>query len=457
MLRGQWQKIIEASWRLFISLKLTFVLLGIIILGATLGMSFDQTVTFDEFYQNRPASGFATWALSFFELYDTFHSWWFSFAILLLAANLIACSIERLPRIYFDAIRPRPFLTDRRLSGLSLSHEQPVQDEEQGRALIKSFNKHLTSPKKTVDGSDYYFADTKVLGRFGVYIVHIALLVVMFSSIYTTQNGVDGHVEIEEGKKSRFITAKGAGGVTYTHDLGFYIGCSDFRLRTFVDNSPMEYESDLYIGNIHSENFLQKTVRVNEPLSYAGYTFYQSSFRPLISEKIVELEISDRASFKERRRLRLGEEFGLPSGDKIIPEKLFEDFAGLGQAIRILKKSPDGSSTYFHIFRRHPQFDEVVRQDKFVVVFLESDQQYATGLSIGNVPGIAVIFSGFLLLLVGLYLCFFTSPIRYFARFDHVGDGGKVILAAQGFRNLSAVRDDFLQRINLINQEKKHG
>lgn len=305
--------------------------------------------------------------------------------------------------------------------------------------------------------SDFYFADTKVLGRFGVYIVHIALLVVMFSSIYTTQNGVDGHVLIEEGKKSRFITAKGAGGVTYTHDLGFYIGCNDFRLRTFVDNSPMEYESDLYIENAQFINFAQKTVRVNEPLSYAGYTFYQSSFKPVISEKIVELEVGDRASFKERRRLRLGEEFILPGGETIIPEKIFEDFAGLGQALRILKKSPDGSSTYFHIFRRHPEFDDLVRNDQFNIVFLESDQQYATGLSIGNVPGIAVIFAGFLLLLVGLYLCFFTSPIRYFARIDRIEDGFKIILAAQGFRNLPAVRDEFMRRITLINQEKNHG
>lgn len=450
------QKLVNALWRVFISLKLTFILLALIGIGATLGMSFDQTVTYDEFYQSRSSADITTWLLSFFELYDTFHSWWFSCAILLLAANLIACSIERLPRIYFDAIKPRPFLTDRRISGLSLTHELVVPTLNEAQAIVQRFHKSLLPTKQSIGARDYYFSDTKILGRFGVYIVHIALLIIMFSSIYATQNGVDGHVLIEEGKKSRFITAKGAGGVTYTHDLGFYVGCKDFRLRTFVDNSPMEYESDLFIENAQFQSISNKTVRVNEPLSYQGYTFYQSSFKPVISEKIVEIEVSDMSQFKERRRLRLGEEFLLPDGEKIIPEKIYEDFAGLGQALRMQKKSLDNTSTYFHIFRRYPEFDRVIRNDRFSVTFLEADQQYATGLSIGNVPGISIIFSGFLVLLLGLYLCFFTSPVRYFARIDSEGSF-RVFLAAQGFRNLPAVREEFTRRINSLHEEKKHG
>lgn len=450
------QKIVNALWRVFISLKLTFVLLALIAIGATLGMSFDQTVTYEEFYQSRSNADVSTWLLSFFELYDTFHSWWFSCAILLLAANLIACSIERLPRIYFDAVKPRPFLTDRRLDGLNLNHELSLSTKEEAQAIVRKFHHALLPTKKSIGERDYYFVDTKILGRFGVYIVHIALLIIMFSSIYATQNGVDGHVLIEEGKKTRFITAKGAGGVTYTHDLGFYIGCKDFRLRTFVDNSPMEYESDLFIENSKFQPVSHKTVRVNEPLSYLGYTFYQSSFKPVISEKVVEIEISDNAQFKERRRLRLGEEFLLPDGERIIPEKIYEDFAGLGQALRIQKKHLDSSSTYFHIFRRYPEFDRNIRNDTFAVAFLEADQQYATGLSIGNVPGISIIFSGFLILLVGLYLCFFTSPVRYFARIDS-GQNIRVLLAAQGFRNLTSVREDFARRINSLHEEKKHG
>ncbi len=457
VIKQRWRILIDSVWRFFISLRLTFVLLVIIGLGAILGMSFDQTITFEEFYQTRALDAWSTRALSFFELYDTFHSWWFSLAILFLAANLIACSIERLPRIYFDAVRPRPYLDNRRLLGLSLQHEMHTHSLSDAQNLIKSFHHSLKLQKKRHQQSLFYFADTKILGRFGVYIVHIALLIVMFSSIYTTQSGVDALVQIEEGKKTRFVRAKGAGGITYTHDLGFYIGCKDFRLRTFVDNSPMEYESDLFIEDTEARRLLDQTVRVNEPLSYAGYTFYQSSFQPLASDKIVEIEVRDRASFKKRVRLRLGEELKLDNGDVFIPEKLFEDFAGLGQAVRMQKRAPDKNTTYFHIFRRHPEFDDVVRNDSFILSLVDVDQEYATGLSIGKVPGISVIFSGFLLLLVGIFLCFFIVPIRYFARIDPAIDGYKLIFGAHGIRNNLAVREDFLRRIHLINQEKHHG
>ena len=441
-------KFSDQFWRLFISLKLTFVLLALLGLGAVLGMSYDQTLSFDEFLTKTPQTGFKASLVNFFELYDAFHSWWFSLVILLLSANLIACSFERLPRIYYDARRPRPYLTDRRLLGLSFKKEVVVKNQSEAETLLNKFFK--TSLKKIKLGnSPYYYSQLHTAGRFGVYIVHIALLIVMYSAIYATQNGVDGHVMIEEGERTRFITAKGAGGVTYTYDLGFYIGCDDFRLSTFLDNSPMEFESDLNICLNPGDPIARQTVRVNEPLSYAGFTFYQSSFRPVVSEKIVELAVGDTQGFYERHRLKLHNPIVLPNGDKIIPEKLFDDFAGLGEALRVAKHSPDGQSTYFHVFRKYPHYDQQVRADKNYVVFLGTDQKYATGLSVGKVPGVSSIFSGFLLFLVGLYMCFFMTPVRYFARLESTPEGLKIVMAAQGFRHLVSVKQDFEKRTSL--------
>lgn len=436
-------KLVNAFWQWFISLKLTFVLLGFISLGAVIGMSFDQTLSYDEFYEHRSQDGVAGFLLSFFELYDTFHSWWFSLAILLLALNLIACSIERLPRIYCDYMRPRPYLTDRRLLGLSLKEKFEAKDLATAETMAGQFlQKDL---KKTKLAGSYYYYDAYGFARFGVYVVHISLLIIMFSAIYASQNGVDGHVLIDEGSKARFITAKGAGGVNYTYDLGFYVGCDDFRLRTFVDNSPMEYESDLYISPDGQSKIDAKRVRVNEPLSYQGYTFYQSNYRPIVSEKSVVLEIAAQGK-KERYNARLNTPLKIASGQELTVEKIYEDFAGLGQALRILEKDGE-NSTYFHIFRRYPEFDEKVRQSSYSVIFLDSDQKYATGLSVGKVPGISLIFSGFMLLVVGLSLCFFMHPIRFFARIDEVDGQFNIWCAAQGFRHPNIVKDIFFERL----------
>lgn len=441
MRTGLGHRAIDEFWRCFISLRLTFVLLGFLGLGAVLGMSYDQTLSYEEFL-NKSHTLQAASLINFFELYDAFHSWWFSLVILLLSANLIACSFERLPRIYFDVVRPRPYLTDRRLLGLTLKKEIMVPTLDQARACISKF---FGSPAEAsrLAKAPYYFKARHTAGRFGVYVVHIALLIVMYSSIYTTQNGVDGHVLIEEGERTRFISAKGPGGVLYNYDLGFYVGCDDFRLSTFLDNSAMEFESDLNISLESSTPIARQTVRVNEPLSYAGFTFYQSSYTPVLSDKIVELQVGDAQGFSERHRVRLNESVLLPNGDKLIPEKIYDDFGGLGQALRLANHSPDGQSSYFHIFRKYPDFDKQVREGPYYAIFLGADQKYATGLSIGKVPGISLIFSGFLLFLLGLYMCFFMSPVRYFARIDQEKDGFKVIMAAQGFRHLAALKQDF--------------
>lgn len=436
---------LDQLWRFFISLRLTFVLLVILSLGALLGMSYDQTLSFDEFLSKTPQSGFVAQLANFFELYDAFHSWWFSLVIVLLSANLIACSLERLPRIYYDAKRPRPYLTDRRLLGLSMKKEVQVTDKIQAYEIIKNFFGKAFA-KAQLNNSEYYYCERQTAGRFGVYIVHIALLIVMYSAVYATQNGVDGHVMIEEGDKTRFISAKGAGGVNYTYDLGFYIGCDDFRLSTFLDNSPMEFESDLFISQGEDEFLARQTVRVNEPLTHAGFTFYQSSYRPVLSEKIVNLAVADRDGNLERHRVHLNSEIKLSNGISYTPQKLYDDFAGLGEALRVNQRDTQGESTYFHIFRKYPDFDKQVRAAQNHLVFLGSDQKYATGLSIGKVPGVSFIFSGFLLFLIGLYMCFFMTPVRYFARLQANAQGYEVTMGAQGFRHMASVRAEFLKR-----------
>lgn len=438
--------VVNKAWRWFISLKLTFVLLVLIATGAILGMSFDQTKTFDEFLASH-AEGFKGQLLSFFELYDAFHSWWFSLAILLLALNLIACSIERLPRIYFDYQKPRPYLTNRRRLGLNLVERVEASSYEQAKAMVAQFMPVALKRAELAIG-DFYFADKCSYARFGVYVVHIALLIIMFSAIYATQHGVDGHILIEEGSKERQVLARGPSGVMYDYDLGFYVGCDDFRLRTFIDNSPMEYESDVYIED-GGQRVVAKTVRVNEPLSYKGFTFYQSTFQPRVSAREVTLEITEGGT-RDKVRLKLMQPFVLASKDSIVVQKIYEDFAGLGQALRISKKNQAGVETYFHIFRRHPDFDAQVRSDVFSVKFIDADQHYATGLSVGYVPGISFIFAGFLLFLLGLILCFFLIPIRYFAHIQHEHDGCAVWFAAQGFRHHQMVKDDFYQRLSTI-------
>lgn len=453
--RSYFVNAVEGCFRLFTSLRLTVVLLVIMAIGAILGMCFDQTLGFQEFNEKKSPYAWLNWTVSFFELHDAFHSWWFSISVLFLALNLIACSIERLPRIFYEYRRPRPFLTTRRLLGLPLNTKKTASSMSEATKILNIFFGKRQVKSWHFGSVTYYFNDIVPFARFGVYIVHIALLVVMFSSIYVTQKGVDGMAIIEPGRKEKFIRAKGIGGVPYIHDLGFFVECEQFRLKTFVDDSPMEFESDLAIRKtLNDEPIVRQTVRVNQPLHYAGFTFYQSSYRPIVAEKKVRLGISSKdGSYKEIHDVGIDTSITLPDGSLLTPVKLMDDFGGLGAAVRIDELQKNGVRTFFHVFRRYPEFDAKVRQSAYAIKFLAPIEQYATGLSVASVPGLPVIFFGFFLLIAGLFFCFLCTPRRYFARLRQEGDSIEIIFAAQAFRHQQHVKERFFALMKKMNEE----
>src|SRR3989338_3065019 len=93
------------TFSLFASLKLTLLIM--IGLGTALfmGMFWDQTQTLEKHFEHIQ-SPIVLKIFLFLELGDVFHSWWFGVLVLLLALNLIACSIARLPKIWVDARNP---------------------------------------------------------------------------------------------------------------------------------------------------------------------------------------------------------------------------------------------------------------------------------------------------------------------------------------------------------------
>src|SRR5206468_6799470 len=84
------------------SLRLTLVNLLLLFLamiaGTFVNPSNDSLANIERAFAGRP------WVLGtyrYLELYDLFHSWWFTALLTSLALNLVACSLERLPRIYY--------------------------------------------------------------------------------------------------------------------------------------------------------------------------------------------------------------------------------------------------------------------------------------------------------------------------------------------------------------------
>lgn len=438
------------AWRFFCSLRLTVFVLFTLAAGCVIGMFFDQTLTLEEHRAEWASAAWKLWLYERLELNDVFHSWWFGSVIILLALNLTACSIERLPKIWIDIKNPQKELTDKQLRGIRHIYRSTIQTSDVPRALALISGIFGHDIKNKVGETTYVYNEKHRYARTGVYIVHIALLMIMFGSIAVTYNGIDGMMMVVEGSYGRFVRVKGPGGLTFKHDLGFRVKCTDFRLKTYIDGSPMDFESDLeiYDDAALSNPVIKKTIQVNDPLEYKGYTFYQASYNPIPGDQLVQLDICKRpttaeeipayeACKKDARNIHvvsIGDRVQMADGTAFVPIEIQRDYGGLGGAVRVQKIYPDQTTTSFVVFRNYPDFDLQVRRGEYVVGFRGFDQQYATGIQVGAVPYINIVFFAFLLMFSGMYMAFFMSHRRYWARITENDDGTVTLMVAGAAR-----------------------
>lgn len=408
--------LLSPIWSFFTSLRLALWLIGGILLSTFIGLFWDQTLSLQE-HLDSADSFLLKIIIQLFELNDIFHSWWFGILILLLALNLVACSIEKLPPIYFKVMYPNKKLTKAVWKNATLKQEWKLEPDS-----IQKLNPFL---KK-----EFYVRHK--YARFGVYIIHISLLITMFSAIISGVSGVSGVMSIPEGESSQYIQARGAGGLSFNYRLPFRVACDDFRLRTFIDGTPLEFESDVVVYDPPESNepVAKHTLRVNSPLEYGGFTFYQASYRPLGGQEIALLRIGAHGKSPILYSAQMTQPIIL-ANLSVYPLEAYEDYAGLGQAIRVRLDENVGEmikSEEFVVFRRYPDFDGLVRRGNWDVELAGFDRPYATGLSVAFAPWLMWVFFGFALMFIGMYMAFLMNYRRYFIRVvDEPETDGKIL------------------------------
>ncbi|MEM7589861.1 MAG: cytochrome c biogenesis protein ResB, partial [Myxococcota bacterium] len=377
--------------------------------------------------------------LFLFELGDAFHSWWFGALVLLLALNLTACSIQRLPPIWI-AIRSTP----KRLSDAALrtaTYKHVYHTSLPVKKIEKIIQYIFPRAQRDLQGDvACWFVHKHRFARLGVYVIHTALLVILFSSVLHTSCGVNGMLLLAPGRSARVLQARGPAGVLYGHDLGFWVRCNRFHLGTFADGSPREFASELVVWGVNqsAEQGIRKTIRVGDPLHYGGYTLYQASYQRLPNADRVRLSVVYKGALSKTSdavqhatdtveyKGVVGHPLRLRDGSALIPLEVVDDTQGFGQALRLRHVQKEGHShqkNHFTVFRDYPDFDKRMRASDWHVVFHEAQPQYATGISVSKTSLVPAVFAGFILLFVGLCIAFGMRDRRFYVRVKSLGDG----------------------------------
>ncbi len=380
---------------------------------------------------------------------DMYRSWWFNGLLGLLSLNLIVCSIERLPDVWRLVVMDNHQTKIGRLQGmrnkLELASTEPAaQTAATVQPLLKSMG-WATSQSTKPEGI-LLFSQKTPWTRLGVYVVHLSILVIFAGAAVGFYYGHKGGINLPETLSSDKVYKYGSGDEI---DLGFTIKCNWFQMTRYPTGAPKEYQSELVIIDNNKE-VLTKVIEVNDPLTYKGWTFYQSSFEShkkyIISVANKTTDVHERFLAPLRDAVRWKNENLLFAIKELIPTKIpmtyqyklmVADGKG-GQQLLILDDNMQGTFT---------------RDDGNVYVF-QVKEFFSTGLQAAKDPGVWLVYLGCGLMLVGLGVAFFMSHRRLWLLISEKDGKTSILIAGTANKNKPGFEREFAKINDTLTQHQ---
>ncbi len=419
-----------ALWDFFCSLKLSIALLIGLALTSIIGTIIKQNASLEEYQHYYTDSTIRIFnSLGFFDMY---HSWWFRLLLYLLTVNLVACSIKRLPRVWKMIAEPALVMDEGLEKSLALTHEFKLAGDSATLRdkLIAFLSREFAPPVVTeVNGEYHLFAQKARWCRLGVYVVHLSIIIIFIGAIIGSSFGAKGFVQIPEGQSVASFVDRYTG---KTVELGYTLALRQFEVESYPSGAPKEYRSFLTVleNGQPVPGYIDRKVIVNDPLSYKGITFYQSSYGA-----IHQLTMRDRKGGVPFKIEAVDKEpVSLPGGGFAVIAESVPDVSPYmpgftGPAVKVELEESNGMQQSVILLQNNPKFD--LQRGGAQVFTYEGKTKYFTGLQVAKDPGVWVVWLGCALMVIGICMAFFMSHRRVWARISE----GKVVLGATASKN----------------------
>jgi cytochrome c biogenesis protein len=407
----------------FSSLKLTIALLLIIAVMSVVGTVIPQQYAF-----------------------DIYHSSWFIVLMVLLSLNLIICSLNRFPTAWklfkktpsLDKVKPFEDLPPENV----LVIEKPPH--EVICAVEKVLAKRLKRFRKKDEGNTaVFYGEQGAYSRFGVYIIHTSILLVITGAIIGSLLGFEAFVNLPEGESTNTVMLKTQKDIK---TLDFTVRCDSFSIAYYDNGMPKEYKSDLtFLKN--NKVIHQGLLLVNHPITINGIRFYQASYGSIAGNQ-ADITIKKNNDQGTSKTVKLNEPFYLEGNNvRVTITRMEEDLMSMGPAVLVNIQSSEGD-TDFWVFKRidvikeglPDLFDKVPKFNPglFKPYYFRLDsieEKYYTGLQINRDPGVPVVAVGSVLIIFGFFITFFSSHRRFWVRVDDYEEKSRVAIAANSNRD----------------------
>jgi cytochrome c biogenesis protein len=441
-------------WDFFTSVKLTVVLLLTLALTSIIGTLIPQNEAPQAYLK-----AFGSLLYRFFDVlgfFDLYQSWWFQALMLLLAVNVLVCSIDRLSATWRIIFARRPKFNLSRFRRFEPKEEfsnigPPEALKDRYHAVIS--RKFRYCRVEETDSGFAIFGEKGRWTRIGVYIVHLSVICMLVGGVIGSMFGFEGFVNLAPGDTVQEIQLRNRNQI---RKLDFAIRCDDFKVRFYPSGAPEEFRSSLSI--IEGDKVVKsQDIIVNDPLHYKGISIFQASYGQLparqqdvrLPEEFTLVFTSQATGMTYRIKAKVGQTVQIPEGLGTFTVNEFNttyNFRGqdLGVTFFGTLHQSDGAEVEVVLPIKFPSFDKMgpifnkMRKGDVVISVSDirtepAEVRYFTGLQVSRDPGVWVVYTGFILIIIGCFVTFFMSHRRICI--DIVKSGKKCRIVITGSAN----------------------
>jgi cytochrome c biogenesis protein len=240
--------VFERIWHLFISMRTglalmlglaLMTLIGTVLVQAPVGLKSDPSAYAAWLETVKPKYGGWTGIFDTVGALNIFSSIWFRGTIVLLATSILACSVNRAPRLWKQAVHPRPvvspaFFSHARMSEtIVASGTAAVAAEAIQEQLAKQRYRTIVTK---VDGGLAVYADRFRWAPFGTVIAHVSLIFILGGAMFGATGFRDTDVAVAVGS-----TVPVGNGTTLS------VEALSFTDAYYDNGSPADYASSLVV------------------------------------------------------------------------------------------------------------------------------------------------------------------------------------------------------------------
>lgn len=293
----------------FSSMRFAVALLSLLGIASVIGTVLQQNqLQTDYLVKFGP---FWTRIFDFLGLYDVYASAWFVVIMMFLVVSTSLCLIRNVPPFWREMKSFREKIKEKSLA--AMRHSSPL-DVNIAPEVAKRYLEVQGFQGKTInreDGSVLIAAKKGTMNKWGYIFAHIALIVICLGglidsnlllklgmltgrivpdnqavyakdfkpeSILGTANlSFRGNVSISEGQSADVVFLNADNGML-VQDLPFEVKLKKFHIDFYNTGMPRDFASDIEVTDKATGEKLERTIRVNHPLTLHGITIYQASF-----------------------------------------------------------------------------------------------------------------------------------------------------------------------------------